>query len=84
MSGYEQRIGDFRVICDYSGFKCWASETAMTWDGYRVHRRFIGQEASRHPQDLVRGVPDDPSVKNPRPEGTDVFLTPNQVTPSSL
>lgn len=84
MSGYEQRIGDFRVLCDYSGFKVWASETAMTWNGYRVHRRFLGAEASRHPQELVRGVTDDPSVKNARPEGTDTFLDPGDVTPSSL
>lgn len=84
MSGHEQRPGDFRVICDYSGFKCWASETAMTWNGYRVLRRFLGAEASRHPQELVRGVTDDPSVRNPRPEATDTFLEPTDVTPSSL
>jgi hypothetical protein len=83
MSG-EARLGDYRVICDMSGFKCWASETAMTWNGYRVHRRFLGSEARRHPQDLVRGVPDNQVVPNPRPESTDVFLAYNAVTPSSL
>jgi hypothetical protein len=82
--GDEQRIGDFRVLCDYSGFKVWASETVMTWNGFRVHRRFAGKEQFRHPQDLVRGVNDDPSVKNPRPEPADTFLNPGDVTPSSL
>jgi hypothetical protein len=84
MSGHEQRIGDYRVICDYSGFKCWASETVTTWNGYRVLRRFIGSEVSRHPQDLVRGVSEDPSVKNARPEAADTFLNPGDITPSSL
>jgi hypothetical protein len=26
----QQRVGDFRVTCDFSGFKVWASETVMT------------------------------------------------------
>lgn len=76
--------GDYRVICDASGFMCWASETAMTWDRRRVLRRFLGQEASRHPQELVKGVRDNQSVPNPRPEATDVFLGLNDVTPASL
>lgn len=84
MSGYEQRPGDFRVVCDLSGFKCWASETVMTWNHLRVHRRFVGSEATRHPQDMVRGVADDQSVRNGRPEAADVFLAVNAVTPSSL
>lgn len=84
MSRDSARLDDYHVICDFSGFKCWASETALTWNKLRVHRRFLGEEAVRQPQDLVRGVRDDPSVPNPRPEGTDTFVTANQVTPSSL
>lgn len=84
MAGHEQRIGDHRVICDHSGFVCWASETVMTWNGMRVHRRFAGKETSRHPQDLVRGVADDQRVPNPRPQTPDVFINPGDVTPSSL
>lgn len=83
MSG-PAHLGDYRVACDYSGFKCWASETAKTWDGYRVLRRFLGSEYARHPQDLVKGVRDDQSVPDPRPEGSDTFLEPGDVTPSSL
>lgn len=84
MSGYEQRIGDWRVICDASGFKCWASETALTWDGKRVLRRFLGEEGQRHPQDLVRGKPDDQRVAWTRPEATDTFLAVGDVTPADL
>lgn len=80
----EARPGDYRTICDLSGFKCWASETVMRWDGLRVHRRFIGSEQSRHPQDLVRAVKDDQTVPNPRPEASDTFLNVGDVTPSSL
>lgn len=84
MAGYEQRIGDYRVVCDYSGMNCWASETVQTWNGYRVHRRFVGQEQQRHPQDLVRGKPDNQSVPWTRPVVADVYLSPGDVTPSSL
>lgn len=84
MSGYEQRLGDYRVICDASGFKCWASETVKTWDGRRVLRRFVGEETQRHPQDFVRGVREDVSVPDPRPEAPDTFLSPGDVTPDSL
>lgn len=84
MSGHEQRIGDWRFICDFSGFEGWASESALTWDGKRVLRRFLGEEANRHPQDLVRGVPDDAGVPWARPERPDVFLTPGSVTPNDL
>lgn len=82
--GNEQRIGDWRVICDASGFKCWASETVLTWDNKRVLRRFVGEEAVRHPQDLVRGRPDNQGVPWTRPETTDVFLSPGDVTADSL
>lgn len=77
----EQRIGDHLVICDLSGFRCWASETVVQWNGLRVLRRFAEQ---RHPQDFIRGVKDDPTVRNPRPEQDDVFLSAGDVTPEDL
>lgn len=77
----EARLGDFRVICDASGFKAWASETVIQWDGKRVLRRFADE---RHPQDFRRAIKDDTSVPNPRPEGTDVFLAVGDVTPDDL
>lgn len=77
----EQRADDFRVICDASGFKCWASDTVMPWDGKRVLRRFAEQ---RHPQDFLRAVKEDTTVKNPRPEREDVFLDVGDVTAADL
>jgi hypothetical protein len=84
MSGHEQRPGDWRCICDFSGFKCWASETVKTHDGFRVLKRFAGEETQRHPQELVRGRPDNQRVAWARPEPTDTFLSPGDVTPSDL
>lgn len=84
MSGHEQRPGDWRVICDASGFLCWASETVKTWDNKRVLRRFAGEETQRHPQDLVRGKPDDQRVPWARPESADVFLSPGDVSQDDL
>jgi hypothetical protein len=70
----EQRIGDWRVICDASGIKCWASETVLQWNGLRVLRRFA--DLSRHPQDFVRGIPDKPQVPWTRPEPSDHSVSP--------
>lgn len=83
MSGYEQRPGDHRVICDHSGFMAWASDCVKTWDGKYVLRRFVGSETQRHPQELVRGRPDDQRVPWSRPEQTDTFLS-ARVLPSDL
>lgn len=79
-----QRLGDHLVVCDFSGFTVWASDTVMTWKGLRVARRFVGEEATRHPQDFVKSVRDDPSVSNPRPPGEAVFRSSTAVTPADL
>lgn len=80
----EGRAGDHLVICDFSGFKAWASECVRTWDGLVVIRRFAGEETQRHPQEFVRGRIERTVVENARPEATDVFLSPGDVTPSDL
>lgn len=81
---YEQRIGDHRCICDFSGFQVWRSECVKTWNGLIVHRRFVGEEANRHPQDRVVVRPEHPAVRDARPEAADTFLAVNEVTPGSL
>lgn len=84
MSGHEQRPGDYRVYCDLSGFVCWASETVKTHNGSRVLKRFAGEEVQRHPQELVRSRPDNQSVPWSRPEPTDTFLSPGDVSSADL
>lgn len=71
------RLDDYHLYCDASGFKCWASETVVQWDGARVLARFADK---RNPQDFVRAVPDDQRVPNPRPEPADVYLGENILT----
>ena len=58
------RVGDHLVVDDRSGFTCWASETQREWNGALVHKR---RWEARHPQDLVRGVPDRLRVEPSRP-----------------
>jgi hypothetical protein len=81
MADYDFVPGDYNVICDRCGFKVRASQTRMTWDNLRVCDR---DWEPRHPQDFKRGKVDKQHISNPRPEPTDVFLTDNEVTASSL
>lgn len=81
MDKNKSRIGDYRVICDRSGFKFWASECRMTWDGLFVHKKYW---EPRHPQDFVRGTRDEQKVPIARPEQTDVFLSAGEVTEDDL
>ena len=78
----EQRIGDYRVICDLSGWKVWNSDCVVQWNGLKVYRRFA--DLFRQPQDFVRAIPDFQNVPMPRPGGPDVFVEPGDVTPGSL
>jgi hypothetical protein len=59
------------AICDRCGFRFPSSELKKEWEGLMVC--FACWE-SRHPQDFVRGVEDNPSVPWTRPEGVDVFV----------
>lgn len=61
--------GDHKAICDRCGFLFKASELKKTWDGFYVCREDF---ETRHPQDFLKGVKDDPSVPWTRPESTDV------------
>ncbi len=75
------RDRDYRVICDRSGFKVWASDTKLQWDNLRVDKRFY---ETRHPQDFLRSIPDRQDVPNPRTESEDTYVTVNQVSRDDL
>src|SRR3990167_10513331 len=64
--------GDWNAICDVCGFKFKASQLRKRWDGLMVCD--IDWE-SRHPQELIRPIPDDPKLPWTRPEPTDRFTT---------
>lgn len=57
--------GDWNVRCDHCGMKRKASQCRMTWDNF-----FVCNEcwSPRHPQDFVKGIPDDQSVPIARPD----------------
>lgn len=63
--------GDNLVTCDRCGFTIYASESKMTWDGLVV---CPDDWEPRHPQDYLRGVKEDQSVRVSRPAPTNVFL----------
>ena len=53
------RLGDWNAVCFRCGAKRKASTLMKQWQGY-----FVCPEhwEARHPQDFVKGVPDNPSV----------------------
>lgn len=70
-----------RGICDRCGFERALSSLKEEWTGLKVCKDCWDP---RHPQDFVRGVRDDQSVPNPRPEPNDVFIGPGDVSPDDL
>lgn len=66
-------MGSFLRVCDLSGFVTRAENTKEQWDSSIVERRFWG---ARPAQDFVRGVKDDQTVPNARPDPPPVFVGP--------
>lgn len=72
--------GDYNVQCDRCGAKFKASECAMEWDNLFVCKANCWEP--RHPQDFLKGIPDDQRVPVARPRNTK-FLT-TTVLPEDL
>ncbi len=70
--------GDNNAVCDRCGWTFKASTLKKTWDGLWVCAR---DWEPRHPQDFVRSVKDDQTVKVSRPEGPDVFVAEAEALP---
>lgn len=71
-------FGSWLVLCDRCGFRRKAPQDVVrTWDGLIVCAPHTGKECfeTRHPQEFVRPVKDNPSVPYTRPEPADVFTT---------
>ena len=65
------KSGDYSAICDICGFKFKASDLRERWDGHRV----CDQDWEiRHPQEMVRPIPDQRALPWTRPESTDVYI----------
>lgn len=68
------RKDDYRVICDFSGFKCWASDTRMvrvnegdTETSFRVRKDFVDEISQ---QDIIKSREDNQFVPNARPDNS--------------
>lgn len=75
------REGDHLVRCDRSGRKALRSQCVKQWDGLIVLRQFA---EPRHPLDNPSPLKPESVPMDTRPEGTDSFLSPGDVTPESL
>jgi hypothetical protein len=74
-------VGDYNAICDVCGFKKKASELRKRWDGFMV---CASDMEERHPQDLIRSIPEKPVPPFTRPQPTDRFIVIMPVDPDSL
>ena len=63
--------GTWRAICDRCGFEFPSNMLVKDWQGLMVCKE---DYETRHPQDFVRGVPDNPTPPWTRPEPTDAFV----------
>lgn len=72
--------GAHNVIDDQTGFKIKSTEARKQWNNLIVHWSHFER---RHPMDFLRGFPDNPSVKDPRPDSDPIFVT-EDVDPSTF
>ena len=70
-----------RGICDRCGFEYPLNKLRKEWTGLKVCRDCW---EPRHPQDRVKGVPDNQALHDPRPDPEPVYLEVNDVTADDL
>lgn len=63
--------GEWNAICDVCGFRFKSSDLSFRWDGLMVCRE---DWETRHPQEMIRPVPDQNQLPWTRPQGTDQFI----------
>jgi hypothetical protein len=66
------KSGTWNTICDRCGFKFKAEELREEWDKLMVCKDCW---EIRHPQDLIRPIPDQAKLPWTRPESTDQFIS---------
>ena len=64
--------GNHNMICDKCGVKYKRSELREQWDGIWVCSYDFEE---RQPQDLLRAIPDNQAIEEPRPEGNTTVLS---------
>lgn len=78
---FSYKSGDNISVCDSCGLAFYGSELKKDWRGFMVCKK---DYEPRHPQDLVEVRADKIVVDNARPEVSDIFLSPGDVTPEDL
>ena len=73
--------GQYNIQCQRTGFKIKSGNTKKEWTGQSVRSQ---SWESRHPQDLIRSIPDRQDVPDPNPEAPDTFLAVGDVSESDL
>ncbi len=73
--------GAHNSICDRTGFKIKSTDIRKEWTGQSVRSQ---SWESRHPQDLIRAIPDRQDVADPNPEAADTFLAVGDVVAGDL
>lgn len=66
--------GQWNAICDRCGRKVKSAELRRTWQGFMVCAK---DWEPRHPQDFVKGVPDNMTPAWVRPPPIDIFVFDN-------
>jgi NMD protein affecting ribosome stability and mRNA decay len=75
------KIGDYNAMCDRCAKKAKASTLVKEWTGFMVCEPC---HEPRHPQDLIRSIPEKPVPPFTRPQPTDRFIVIMPVDPDSL
>ena len=57
--------GRHKFICQVDGMAYYSEDMVIRWDGARIAKE---NWHPQHPQELRKGVEEDTSVENPRPE----------------
>jgi len=76
------RPGDYLCICDRCGFRRYASECRMEWNGSFVCADTCYEDKHPHHTD-PKGMHEKQRVQTHRPVKTDVFIT-TPITPDDL
>jgi len=82
MTRKSYKSGDYKAVCDRTGFRVYASECRMQWNGL-----FVRKESweIRQPQDFIKSKKDNQTVPIPRPGSEEkVFLSPGDVDSTTL
>lgn len=75
------KSGEWNALCDVCGFKFKAKDLKDRWDGLKVCNQ---DWEPRHPQELIRPMPDQIKLPWTRPEPQDQFINFGTIDPSTI